>query len=197
VAFVPMIGVNIAISTMVGQKLGENRPDLAARATWTAMALGMLYTGFFALLYVGVPGWFVAAHTALADDPSFPAVRETTILLLRFVALYCFFDATQIVLIGALRGAGDTRFILLATGAISAIAVLVGRICERAFDWNERGIALWGWWWILTAWIFALGVAYFLRFLGGQWREMRAIEPELLSGNADDHGVETKEIRQA
>ena len=38
VAFVPMVGLNIAVSTLVGQKLGENRPNLAERATWTAIA---------------------------------------------------------------------------------------------------------------------------------------------------------------
>lgn len=179
VAFVPMIGLNIAVSTLVGQKLGENRPDLAARATWTAMILGMGYTGLFAVLYLIIPSWFLTAHVALASDPSFPEVRETTILLLRFVALYCFFDAMQIMLIGALRGAGDTRFILLASGAISIVAVAAGRIGERVFRWHDLGIGLWGWWWILTGWIFALGLVYLARFLGGKWREMRVIEPEL------------------
>jgi MATE family multidrug resistance protein len=37
VAFVPLIGLSIAVSTLVGQKLGENRPNLAARAAWTAL----------------------------------------------------------------------------------------------------------------------------------------------------------------
>jgi multidrug resistance protein, MATE family len=178
VAFVPMIGINITVSTLVGQKLGENRPDLAARAVWTAMVLGMAYTGLFAVLYVAIPDSFLVLHTAFAGE-DFSAVRETTIVLLRFVALYCFFDATQIVLIGALRGAGDTRFILLASSLISIVGVTIGRWCERAFDWTERGIGLWGWWWVLTGWIFVLGIVYMLRFLGGKWKSMRVIEPEL------------------
>jgi MATE family multidrug resistance protein len=33
VAFIPMVGLGIAVSTLVGQKLGENQPHLAARAT--------------------------------------------------------------------------------------------------------------------------------------------------------------------
>jgi MATE family multidrug resistance protein len=178
VAFVPMIGINITVSTLVGQKLGENRPDLAARATWTAMVLGMAYTGFFAVMYLAIPDWFLVLHTAFAAD-DFPEVRETTIILLRFVALYCFFDATQIVLIGALRGAGDTRFILFATSFISICGITIGRLLERQFEWIERGVGLWGWWWVLTGWIFVLGIVYFLRFLSGKWRDMRVIEPEL------------------
>lgn len=176
-AFVPMIGLNITATTLVGQKLGENRPDLAERAVWTAMIIGMVYTGLFAVLYLSIPDVFLILHTAFAAD-DFPAVRTTTIILLRFVALYCFFDSTQIVLIGALRGAGDTRFIMLATSLISIISVAIGWSCEEYFHWRASGLALWGWWWILTAWVFALGVVYLLRFLGGKWRNMRVIEPE-------------------
>lgn len=185
VAFVPMIGINIAVSTLVGQKLGENRPDLAERATWTAMILGMLYTGFFAALYLLIPEWFLSLHAAQAGDTLFPEVRATTIVLLRFVAIYCFFDATQIVLIGALRGAGDTRFILFASGLISAIAIVTGRVLEWQYEWRERGVALYGWWWVLTAWILTLGIVYFARFVGGKWREMRVIEPELPDAERD------------
>jgi hypothetical protein len=32
---------------------------------------------------------------------------------------------------------------------------------------------------VLTAWIFALGVTYVIRFEMGQWKTMRVIEPEL------------------
>src|SRR5262249_13111127 len=86
VAFVPMIGLNITVSTLVGQKLGENRPDLAERATWTAIILAMAYTGACAVLYVAIPDWFLVLHTAFAGD-DFAQVSTTTILLLRFVAL--------------------------------------------------------------------------------------------------------------
>src|SRR4029453_738093 len=134
VAFVPMIGLNIAVSTLVGKKPGENRPDLAARATWTSLTLGMIYTGFFAALYLLIPSWFLVAHTAFASASDFAAVRETTVVLLRFVALYCFFDATQIMLVGALRGAGDTRFILFASGLLAIIAIATGKFCERFFE---------------------------------------------------------------
>jgi MATE family multidrug resistance protein len=179
VAFVPMIGLNIAVSTLVGQKLGENRPELAERATWTALQIGMAYTGLFAILYLAAPHSFLTLHSTFASDENFAFVRATTITLLRFVALYCFFDATQIMLVGALRGAGDTRFILGATSLTAIAFVAIGRLAEQAFDWHARGISLWGWWWVMTLWIFTLGVIYFLRFLGGKWKSMRVIEPEL------------------
>ena len=44
VAFVPMVGIGIAASTLVGQQLTRGRPDLAARATWTALVFACCCT---------------------------------------------------------------------------------------------------------------------------------------------------------
>ena len=82
--------------------------------------------------------------------------------------------------IGALRGAGDTRFIMLNTSAISIVSLLTGYYFEDRFRWSETGFALYGWWWILTGWVLALGLTYLIRFEQGKWKTMRVIEPELL-----------------
>ncbi|MFO0882877.1 MAG: MATE family efflux transporter [Pirellulales bacterium] len=39
VAFIPVVGLSIATATLVGQHLGENRSDLAAKSTWTRWGL--------------------------------------------------------------------------------------------------------------------------------------------------------------
>jgi hypothetical protein len=40
VAFVPLIGLGMAVTTLVGQQLGGDRPDRAARAAWTGFHMG-------------------------------------------------------------------------------------------------------------------------------------------------------------
>lgn len=172
--FVPIIGVSIATSTLVGQKLGEGRPDLAARSTWTSLIIALLFTGSFAVLYIAVPDFFLLAHAAHARPEEFARIRELTVILLRFVAAYCIFDAMQIVFVGALKGAGDTLFILFATSTISVLAVLIGRLGQVYGGWG-----LFGWWWVMTGWLFSLGIVYLARFLQGKWRTMRVIEHEL------------------
>ena len=37
--FIPMLGLAQAVCVQVGQRLGEDRPDLAARSTWLGFAL--------------------------------------------------------------------------------------------------------------------------------------------------------------
>jgi MATE family multidrug resistance protein len=174
-AFVPMIGLGIAVSTLVGQKLGEGQADLAARATWTAQSLALIYTLSFAALYTCVPGLFMLAHGAFANPAEFEPVRAITVILLRFVAAYCLLDALQIVFVGALKGAGDTRFIFVATTIISLGSVTIGRLGQVYFGWG-----LFGWWWVITAWISSLALVFLARFLQGHWRTMSVIEPEIV-----------------
>ncbi|MBC7353746.1 MAG: polysaccharide biosynthesis C-terminal domain-containing protein, partial [Thermogutta sp.] len=97
------------------------------------------------------------------------------ILLLRFVAAYCLFDAMNLIFSGALRGAGDTRFIL-------RVGVLMCPI-PAALTWlgtEWLGMGLIFSWVVLTLWTCALGLIYLLRFLQGHWRDMRVIEPAVI-----------------
>ena len=178
VAFVPMIGIGIAVQTLVGQNLAAGKPQLAERATWTALTLGLVYQLMFAALYLSAPELFLSIHSQLASGEEaarFEEVRLLTLFLLRFVAAYCLFDAMQIIFIGALKGAGDTVFIMLAAAMISGASLAAGALAERYLGWEVIG-----WWWVLTVWIFALGITYLTRFVQGRWKTMRVIEPEVV-----------------
>lgn len=173
VAFIPMMGLGIAVTTMVGQQLGRDRPDMAAQATWTAFGMALLYMGTMAALYLLVPDLFLLGHAAGVSAAEFAELRNVTIVLLRFVAVYCLFDAAWIIFTGAIKGAGDTRFILVTTLVVSPLPVLAGWLGITCFGWG----LLWCWI-VLTAWISSLGLVYTCRFLQGRWRSMRVIETE-------------------
>jgi MATE family multidrug resistance protein len=170
IAFVPMMGLGIAVSAMVGQQLGANRAELAERATWTAMWLGGIYTGVMAVLYVAVPDIFLIAYSASRPE-EFAEAAALTQVLLRFVAAYCVLDMAQIIFSSALKGAGDTRFVLATSAVIAPLPALLGWV----------GLEYWGWglyalWYVMTGWICLLCVCYYLRFQFGPWRRMRVIE---------------------
>jgi MATE family multidrug resistance protein len=174
-AFLPMLGFGVATTTIVGQRLGENRADLAARATWTAFWLGTAYMTAFGLAYVLIPDWLLAANAAQVDPAAFAPVRDMTVLLLRFVAVYCLFDTMNIVFVSALKGAGDMRFILITTLIMSALPVAATWVGIHWFDWGLVGA-----WFIITVWVCLLGCTYLSRFVQGKWRAMRVIEPQYL-----------------
>jgi MATE family multidrug resistance protein len=173
-AFMPVWGISVATTTLVGQRLGEERPDLATRASWSALAIGFSYMLAFAAIYVLLPDVLLWPHQSQSSPEEFPALRDLTIVLLRFVAFYCLFDAGYMVLAGTLKGAGDTRFVLYSSAVCAAAAVAVTWV-----GLSNEFFGLLGSWAVVTTWVSLLGISYFLRFLGGKWREMRVIEPEI------------------
>jgi len=171
-AFMPMIGMSIAISVLVGQRLGEDRAELAEFTTYSSFHLTFIYMTSIALLYVLVPDIFMIPFAAQSDPAQFAPVRNITLILLRFVALYSVFDTLNLVFAGAIKGAGDTRFIMF-TIVITSIFILILPTYIALF-YLSAGI-LSGWLFV-TAYIIVLGVIFLLRFLGGKWKSMRVIE---------------------
>ena len=170
VAFVPIIGLGVAISTLVGQHLTQGRVDLAARATWTGVTLAIAYNLIFASIYLLAPDLIMMGHAAGIASERFLEIRSLTIILLRFAAAFCLFDAMQVVFVGAIRGAGDTWFVLGNTIGCSCLALSIGYLGANAYD------GLYWWWGVTTGWVFTMGVTTFARFLHGKWRTMRVIE---------------------
>lgn len=180
-SFIPLLGVGLSVSTLVGRQLGRNLPDLAARATRTALTITLGYMGIIVLLYVGAPGIFLLPHMHGVQDKDFESIRQLVIILLRYIALYGLFDVLNVTFVGALKGAGDTRFILLTHLIVTPCTVGMLLIGIR---WYQADI-FWCWT-VVTIWVIALGVIFSLRFLQGKWRSMRVIEPELLAQQGED-----------
>ena len=152
VAFVPMLGLGIALTTMVGQQLGRDRPDMAARATWTAFWMALAYMGTMAALYLLVPDLFLWGHASGAGPEEFAELRDVTVVLLRFVAAYCLFDAMNLIFVGAIKGAGDTRFVLIVSLSSRRCPLLAGWLGITCFGWG----LLWCWS-VVTAWVCGAG----------------------------------------
>jgi multidrug resistance protein, MATE family len=173
-AFVPMLGLGVALTGLVGRQLGGNRPDLAARATWTSLWMAEIYMGTMAAVYVLLPDVLLMGHAAGTSPEQFTELRATTVVLLRFVAAYCLFDALTVVFAGALKGAGDTRFLMVALSTVTPVPLIA--------VWVGIHYAGWGLvpcWTVMTLWTTTLGLTYCTRFVQGRWRTMRVIEPEL------------------
>jgi MATE family multidrug resistance protein len=185
VAFLPMLGLCMAAQILTGQRLGENRPDLAERSTWSAFWLAFVYTAAIGIGFLLVPNLFIApfrwgadgATAAITAVPSATAdLAEMVVTLLRFVAVYMLFDMGLNIFASALRGAGDTRFVM---GAMLAVAVGVLVVPSYlAIAWWGGGI--YSAWCLVTAYVIALGAVFFWRFQGGVWRSMRVIESSVV-----------------
>ena len=113
-AFMPLIGAGIAVSTMVGQRLGAGDPAAAEYCTWSGLHVALGYGGIMTAAYILLPDLFLLPYGAGASGEEFAHARDLARSLLRIVGLYCLFDAAYIVFTAALKGAGDTRYIMYA-----------------------------------------------------------------------------------
>ena len=175
-AFMPLIGCGIAVSTLVGQRLGENQPEAAEYCTWSGMHLALGYMGVMAVLYLAIPQAFLMPYGLRAEDEDFLAAQCLAAELLRIVAIYCVFDGMYIVFTSALKGAGDTRYVMIGTVGLSWLVMLVPSVVGLAlFDFG-----IWSLWAFLCAYIVAAGIVFYFRFKAGKWKTMRVIEENVL-----------------
>jgi multidrug resistance protein, MATE family len=179
-AFLPMTGFGMAAAILVGRHLGAGRPDLAEAATRSAFGMTFGYMALAAVAFCAVPGLFTAPFAANSDPVRFAPVAAMVADLLKFVALYSLFDTANVVFASAIKGAGDTRFVMWASMILSwTIMVAPSFVALRWFDGTIYSL-----WAFATAYIAVIGVIFALRFRRGRWKGMRVIEPVLVVGPA-------------
>jgi putative MATE family efflux protein len=161
--FVPGMGYSMAASTIVGQQLGAERPNDAARAGWRA-TLGCVSV-------MSTVGLVIMLFARPLSDLFGSAGDETTALAVVFIYILGAaqpFMAAEFALGGGLRGAGDTKFPLFAIllgllvfrlgGAVLIARPLFGTVtavwCCLLADWGVKAA--------LLAW----------RFASGRWKEI-------------------------
>jgi MATE family multidrug resistance protein len=175
VAFLPMIGLNIAISTLVGQALGSGKPDEAVRATSSTLHIAMLWMGTMALLFITVPGWLLDVFRPQDMNAAwFAEVQKEGVVLLRFVACYSLLSSMALIYFGAVRGAGDTHYVMWAIvfSAIMLLAVPL-LVAQMVFDAGLNGL-----WAVFTLYVVVLSAIAYRRFHYGPWKTMLVIERE-------------------
>jgi MATE family multidrug resistance protein len=166
----PVLGIGQAVEVLVGRRLGEDRPDIAERTTWTGFFIAWTAMAAVAVVYVAAPDLLIWPFRNPAD-PEAERAADAARVLLRFVAAYCMFDSANLVFSFALRGAGDTRFVTYAALG-PAWLVMVG----PTYLSYELGWGLYWAWTFASAYIALLAVIFIARFRYGKWKTMRVIE---------------------
>ena len=120
IAFLPMMGLGQAICILVGQRLGENRPDLAEKSTYTGLKWSFGYMCLVALVYVAHPRPAADRSSRATKDPAmFAEIAKIVPGLLLCVAVFSLADAVNLSFAFALRGAGDTKYVTMLTFALA------------------------------------------------------------------------------
>ena len=170
IAFMPSIGMGQAASVLVGQFMGRGDTDGAQSVAWKAVRVAWGYTLITVTSFVLFPDLFIRVFAR--GDMAFDDVFSTARLILFFAAGWGLMEATNAVLSGALRGAGDTHFVmwfhtLIAWGFFAlgeAVIVLVLKL---------NVYAAWGW---AIAYFAILATGWIWRVRSGRWKKIELIE---------------------
>lgn len=159
--FMPAIGLNQGVAALVGQYIGRKDPDTAEARTYTAIKIAMVYMFAMGLLFAVFGKGLI--FTFFSKDPAVLALGHRLLILSAFFQA---FDAINIIASGALRGAGDTRWMAMVM-FLFAYLFFLPLALALAFlaKWGAIGA------WIgATAYIIVLSGFLFTRFRRGHWR---------------------------
>lgn len=168
-SFLPMVGISVGVSTMVGQAMGAGRPDEADFAAGSGVRLAFVWMALMGLIFVTLPGPLLALFGDIGRDPALEAMGAR---LLWFVALYSLADGLCLTWFGALKGAGDIHYAMRVMGlAALGMMILPGLILS---EWLELGVySLWS---CLAAYVFFLTWAFGRRWASGAWRRLKVLD---------------------
>ncbi len=161
--FMPGFALGVAATTMVGQNLGAGQPARARQGGYTATHIG-LGLG----LVVGTLFFFWAPAIVALFIPGHPEVVRQGAEVLRVIALVQPALALNLIISGALRGAGDTRLVMLINGSS-----IWSRVALAYLLVNVAGLGLLGAWLGMAADLLLRSLFLLLRYRSGRWLYLR------------------------
>lgn len=156
----PIYALGAAVATIVGQNLGAKKPERAELAGWKVTAVGAIYN-----LVVGIFLCF-AAEPISALMTKDPLVIKYSSEYLKIVGLSQPFVAAWLILVGAMQGAGYTRWPMIVT----VLALVVLRLPLAWFLTITLGLGPIGTWASLAASSVIVGLVLIWQFKRGTWK---------------------------
>jgi len=164
--FLPAMGLGQATNSIVGQNLGAGKADRAERAAWMAVGLCAAVLVVAAALAATFARPIVEVFIAVEDEYAAAAIGHG-VEYLRISTIGFAFIAVSEVLLGAFRGAGNTRIAM----AISMFKLWIVSVCGTyllTFTFEFGSTGLWVGSTLEHVGGAALALAWFAR---GSWRK--------------------------
>jgi putative MATE family efflux protein len=159
VCFLLMFGFGLAVGPMVGQNLGANLPERAARAAW----IGALFAGIAGLVigvvFLAIPRELMGLLTPYDD------VKDYGAGYLRVVAVCQIFTALEVTLGQAFIGAGNTVPPLLITSVFNVLRIPGAWLFGIVLGGGPMAI-----WWVINVTAIGRGIGMLAWFKRGRWK---------------------------
>jgi putative MATE family efflux protein len=155
--FIAITGFALSAGALVGQNLGAGQEGRARHAVWLTVSYCLVVTATTAVLFLAMPRVLVGLFT------TDPAVIDAGARYLRIISIAQIGQTFELILEGALAGAGYTFWPMVASTSLTALRIPLSA-------WWSGPFGLVGIWWALSLTAASRGVAMLLFWRGGAWR---------------------------
>ncbi|MDP4652158.1 MAG: MATE family efflux transporter [Haliea sp.] len=161
--YVPLIGLNIAVTSMIGRYVGSADMTRANQIIIAAFSIALSFSTLLALLFVVFRTELIMVFATPEQDFSLIAGLGSRMML--GMATYVLADAIIMVCAGVLRGAGDTRWLMNTSMSLHTLMLICQYVLIKHLDVGPMVS-----WWAFVAMLLALASVYLVRLRGTTWR---------------------------
>lgn len=159
ISFMPAIGISIATATLVGKALGEKDTDKAVETGYLSSAMGILWGLVIGSVFILFPESILLLFSGDVQ------LLDAALYAMIFLGLNQIGLNLNIVLGGALRGAGDTRTVMINT--ISRLWLIFIPLSYLFVIYMDKGVV--GVWYAEIISFAVFGTFLIIRFRNRKW----------------------------
>lgn len=167
VSFIPLLGIQIGVVSLVGRYMGAGRPETAVQVTRSGLKMAWSYSTVILLVFMILPHVLVGVFQPQGPDSLYLQAYPLAVDMLRLASLYVLADATIVVFSGTLRGAGDTFWTMSMSVALHWMLVLVLWFLLKVLSVPPQRA-----WLSLNLFFMLFSVIFYLRYRRGTWRSI-------------------------
>lgn len=163
-SFVPLLGLNIAVMSMIGRFVGAGDMHKANEVTTAGYILGLGYSLFLALNFLIFRD--VLVELFIFYEESAAEIRSLARYMMVGLSCYVLCEGMLQVATGVLRGAGDTRWVMWASISMHWAMLMIQFFIIKVFAFGPR-IS----WVAFVIMILGLMSVFIYRLGSNRWRD--------------------------
>ena len=168
-SFVPMIGLNIGVISLIGRFVGAQDMERANEVIAAGFLMGIAYSAVLAILYITFR--FQLVEIFAPPDGDFSEIRSLAAFMMVGLSSYAMADAICLVSGGVLRGAGDTRWLMIVSVSLHWAMLVAQYFIILVFKLDPR-IS----WLAFVVLMLCIAVVYMWRLVSGKWRDLERLK---------------------
>ncbi len=174
VAFIPLIGVEVGVTSLVGRFMGAGDTNLAHKVMKSGLKVAGAYSFIIMLLFFIFTKALVMVFEPQDNGVFLEVTAPLAIYMTKLISVYVLSLAVITVFAGALRGAGDTFWTMVISVIGHWVMSIVILVMSRVFDASAKDT------WIgMVISVLFMALMFYLRYRQGSWKKLKVVQHEL------------------